>query len=33
MNIKENSLIHGDSNQQAIDTYITNQKRKEQCIG
>ena len=29
MNIKENSLTHDDSNQQAIDTYITNQKRKE----
>ena len=29
MNIKENSLTHGDSNQQTIDTYITNQKRKE----
>ena len=29
MNIKENSLTHGDSNQQALDTYITNQKRKE----
>ena len=29
MNIKENSLTHGDSNPRAIDTYITNQKRKE----
>ena len=28
MNIKKNSLTHGDSNQQTIDTYITNQKKE-----